>query len=477
MKQTFIARAGAWATLLVTTATSALAQTNPAPVATPWKPAWLTEASITFREGYDNNLFGSGLRPMYYPGSFTGPYAGSVLAEKDHGSFFEMYSPKVAFDLAKLVDQESALKAFALSYAPEFYTYNSAPSESYIAHRIGSTIATKCDNISFQLDESFVYIDGDKYGPTYPGKYYSAYGYAPARERREQWQDRTTVAVTYDQPQWFLRTTASLLDYNLKTDQMAVPTANAAYMNFVDRYDVNGGADVGYKVMTNFAFTLGYRAGHQYQQKLPVAVDPFGQTSSSDYQRLLFGFEGTPTDWLKVKLQAGPDFRNYGAKAPVRDSNPVCFYGEGSLTAAASKDDSFAFGYRHGRWVGSTGMLPADENIYDLVYKHQFDNQWSAKLGGRVQSSDYSCGEAWSAGNHNPETALTYYRNDWLFTYSAGIQYDITASLSVDVAYAICQGRNAQDLADLAKMPGSQLPASKRQYDDQTISMGAKYKF
>lgn len=492
MNRRFAQNASAWATILFASLATAAQTNQPAclqandaanpakPVAGKSlfvKPAWLTELSIGFREGYDNNVFASGVDPKYYPGTYKGPFPGSVLAEKNHGSFFETLSPKVAIDLAKLLGDDSVVKALAFSYAPDFVFYNSAPSESYIAHRLASTIAAKCDDFSFQLDEGFTYIDGDKYGPTYPGKYYSVPGHGFLRERREQWQDRTTASLTYDQEYWFLRPTASLLDYDLKTEQLNVPTKNAGYLNYVDRYDVNGGADAGYKVTKDFAVTLGYRAGYQYQQKLPLAVDPYRQSGSSDYQRLLFGFEGKPLSWLQVKFQAGPDYREYNANAPVRDRNPVTFYGEGSLTAKASPDDMILFNYRQWRWVSSTGILPTFESSYDLNYKHQFADRWSTKVGFRAQSCDYSCGESWSGAHPDPATALTYYKNDWLFVYSAGVQYDVTANLSLDIAYVANLGRNEQDRGDLAKMSGTQLPALKRQFDDQIVSMGAKFKF
>ena len=87
-----------------------------------------------------------------------------------------------------------------------------------------------------------------------------------------------------------------------------------------------------------------------------------------------------------------------------------------------------------------------------------------------------SCGENWS-GATPPANPLTNYKNQWDYTFSAGVQYDITKSLSLDLAYSAILGRNAQDRADLALASGSQLPALKRQFDDQTVSMGAKYKF
>jgi opacity protein-like surface antigen len=483
----------ATAGLFVSLTTAAWAQTNQpaslpaggavlrtethAPILLPPKSKWLTELSLGFREGFDNKVYASGVDWKYYPSSYQGPYPGSVTAEKNRGSFFETISPRVAVDPAKLLGDDSIWKQLAFSYAPDFVFYNDAPSESYSAHRLASTIAAKCDNVSYLLDEGCTYIDGDKFGPTYPGKYYSVPGQGILRERRKQWQDRTAASLTYDQESWFLRPTFSLLDYDLKTDQLNVPAKDAGYLNYVDRYDVNGGADVGYQVMKDFAVTMGYRAGYQYQQKLPLAVDPYGQSASSDYQRLLLGIEGKPLNWLTVKFQAGPDFRDYNAAAPVRDRNPVTFYGEGSLTAKASVDDTISFNYRQWRWVSSTGCSPDNESSYDLGYKHRFADQWSGKLGVRAQSADYSCGESWTSGNHNPVAALPYYKNDWLYVFSAGVQYDVTANLSLDIAYAASLGRNAQDAADLAKMSGNQLPALKRQFDDQVVSLGAKFKF
>ena len=100
-------------------------------------------------------------------------------------------------------------------------------------------------------------------------------------------------------------------------------TTYSGYQNYVDRYDLNGGGDIGYKVVTNLAFTLGYRIGEQHQDTLSKSIDKYGQTSSSDYQRLLVGFEGKPFNWLAAKFQAGPDFRQYSDAAPVRNESPV----------------------------------------------------------------------------------------------------------------------------------------------------------
>ena len=43
------------------------------------KPAWLTDCSVTVKEGYDNNVFLSGVETKNLPPAYTVP-AGSVAA-------------------------------------------------------------------------------------------------------------------------------------------------------------------------------------------------------------------------------------------------------------------------------------------------------------------------------------------------------------------------------------------------------------
>ncbi len=82
----------------------------------------------------------------------------------------------------------------------------------------------------------FTYIDGSATGPTYPGGQYSAFGIGAPRERRAQFQDRGAISLRCDFGPFFIRPTASLLYYDLQTALVNTP----GYLNFPDRYDVNG---------------------------------------------------------------------------------------------------------------------------------------------------------------------------------------------------------------------------------------------
>jgi len=429
----------------------------------PQKPAWLTELSVGVKESYDDNVFLAGCPSQYFP-AYTLP-AGSVAAVKNVRSFVTTISPKIGFDFVSLLGGPGALQTLTLSYAPDFAFYHEASSENYSNHRFGTAAKAKMGDFSFQLDNTFNYVNGNNLAPVYPGNFRSAYGYAPSRERRDQIQDRSTITFRYDQEKWFLRPTASLLYYELYTQRLAGYTG---YQNYVDRYDVNGGGDLGYKLNKNLAVTVGYRYGAQYQQKLSAAIDPYNQSSSSIYQRTLLGLEGKLFDWLEFKIQAGPDFRRYGNTAPVRDQSPTTYYGDAGLTATFSKQDTVTFNYRQWRWVSGTGAVPTFEGNYDLIYRHKFNNKLSGNLGLRLQDADYVCGLSYIPATHTPTTAGTNLRHDMQYTVSAGVQYAFTANLSADLSYTYDIGAN--------DMEGITNP-NAREYKHQLISLGLQAKF
>ena len=327
------------------------------------KPAWLTEASATVREGYDNNVFMSGVDPKYYP-AYTVP-SGSVAAVENHSSWITTISPKVGFNFAPLLGEQGPFELLSLTYAPDFVMYHDAPSENYDAHRFITAMKGKADHLSFSLDNTASYIDGSDKGPLYPGGLLDAWATVWAAQRREQLQDRAKLAVQYDWEKCFARATASLLYYGFMTDLKELE----GYQNYPNRSDLNGGADFGYKVAPETALTVGFREGHQYQQSL--AFSPY--SSSSDYQRALVGAEGKPLQWLTMNLQAGPDFRSYQGDTathitPVSNLHPVTYYAEASLTAQASPLDSFALKYKQFQWVSICGKIPYFDSTYDLSY-------------------------------------------------------------------------------------------------------------
>ena len=318
----------------------------------------------------------------------------------------------------------------------------------------------KAGAFSVSLENGFNYVDGSNLGPTYPqGRSGLATG-AP-RERREQFQDRGKVAFQFDQEKWFVRPTASVLFYDLMTEFKTT----AGYDNYTDRNDVNGGADFGYKLQPNLAATLGYRYGHQYQQQLPLEIDPSQLSSSSEYHRVLLGLEGKPWNWLTVGLQGGPDFRHYEPDSathvtPVSDHDPVKYYGEASITAEASPSDAITFKYRQWQWVSSTGKIPCFDSSFDLSYRHKFSTALAAEVGGKFLSLDYTSGNVAASQ-----------RDDRQYSLYAGLTYAFSAKLTASLAYNFDLGRNAQD-----ELPSTVNP-QRSDYDHHLFALGLQYKF
>lgn len=446
-KRSIIAQTTSASTLVLLALAAQAGDTSTAPVISSWqKPDWLTDLSFGVKESYDDNIFLSGVAPR--SGYTVQP--GSAAALKNVGSWVTTFSPKIGVNLAPLLGTTNAVRTLSLGYAPDFAIYHDAASESYDAHRFIGAVKGGADAFTFGVDDAFTYIDGNKYGPTYPGTLISAFGICAPRERREQIQDRASVVAQYNAGDWFVRPTASLLDYDLMTH--LVPNGlNLGYMNYVSRYDVNGGADAGYKVTPDMAFTLGYRYGHQYQGLIPED----SMESGSDYQRVLLGVEGKPWKWLDVKIQGGPDFRNYDAAAAVNDKNRVTYYGEAVLAATVSTKDTVTFKYKGWQWVSSIGDVPYFDSAYDLSYHHKVTDKLGLDLGAKLLTANYDMGNVIA-------------RDDWQYSVSAGLGYAFNSHASVNLAYALNLGRSAQDAAN-------NLP--ENQYDDQQVSLAAAYKF
>lgn len=409
------------------------------PSASVWnKPVWMTGLSLELKEGYDDNLLG---------------VSGDGMPKRH--SWVTTVTPGIGLDLAPLINNRRALQVLSLNYEPAFATYSQASEENNIAHRIANKIKAKSENFSFSLDNSFLYIDGSSIAPIYPApdNARSCYAHALPRERRNQFQDRTKIELKLDWDEFFVRPTGSLQYWDMLTVQRAI----SGYQNWVDRYEINGGADFGRRVSSQWTVFLGYRYGHQYQDK----VINSHYSSTNDYHRTLIGVEGKLFDRLTFSLLGGPDFRRYGDDAPVNNQHQINFYGESSLTGDISKQDTVMFKYKGSRWISSTGQVPTFDSSFDLGYRHRFDTALSWNLNCQVKNADYT------VGNLNSGSAPSL-RNDWLYTFSTGLSHDFNAHIGIHISLAANLGRNEQD-----GIPN----AGYRQFDEYLTTIGIVSKF
>ncbi len=421
------------------------------------KPAWLTDLSAGVRESYDDNVL---------------LVSGNGLPEQD--SWVTTVLAKVGFDFAPLLGTGGPVHTLTLAYAPEINIYHNAPQETYFANRVGNSAKVSEGDFSFSLDNGFLYNDGNRTAPIYaesqaPGgntndRFRNFFAQAAPRERRNQIQDRGTVALQYRFGDFFLRPTASTIYYGMNT---VFHNASAApyigYQNWPDRYDANGGVDAGWQLTPSLAVLAGYRYGHQFQEQFPLAISADRHYSSSDYQRALLGMEGKPWSWLDLKLSAGPDFRYYNSMAPVNDRHDVFPYAEASATAAITKNQALTFYTKEWEWVASTGLVPYYDSIYTVSYHWQATRNWGFDAGCKVLCAQFS------SGNDFAGTAPSL-RNDVEYIAAIGVTYNFTSIWSANVNYNHAIGRNLDNLA-------AQYAPSYRNFDENLVSVAVQYKF
>ena len=394
------------------------------------KPDWLSEASINLKEGYDSNVY------LVDHGSNTGV-----------SSWFTSVTPKVALNMIPFLGLnkgDETVKTFSLSYAPEIVQYYDAPREDNTAHRFALKAAGKIDNFSYGLDEAFTYVDGDSQSWTnVPGGQVGTPALIASRERRDQFQDRIKGFVRYDKGDWFLRPTSSFQWWDLHTAQGDTTTG---YINYVDRYDVCGGIDVGYKPTKTYDLYLGYRYGRQFQ-----GVENSGFRASNDYQRLLVGIEGKPVKWLTLDLQAGPDFRSYDMpNAPMNQNLPktIPFY-DASATVDMTADDALLLRAKRFGWVSQLGITAYTDQTYCVTYRRKITDKLSGTLGFQALDSDF----AYLAG-----------RDDWEYSYMTGLQYVLDPHWSFGADYSFNRGENGYNQINVS-----------REFQEHLLTMNVKW--
>ena len=429
--------------LILVTGFSTLATERPVDFS---KPAWLTECSLGLKESYDNNVFLSGVN---HPPAYTVP-AGSVAALKDAASWITTVSPKIGVNFASLWGATNGQPQLALTYAPDFVLYHDQTSESYNAHRLLTTAKAGNDFATVNAENQFTYVDGNDSGPLYPGNFYSGFGTIFDRARREQVLETGSCSLQLNYGNMFFRAAAAWI-YN---DMMTRLDTTAGYQNYADRADVNGGADLGYKLTDDFAATLGYRYGQQYQQQYSFST----YCSDNRYQRVLIGFEGKPWSWLTLKFTGGPDFRNYAQTAPVNHSHLTEYYGEGQATATFSERDSVTFKYKYWQWLAGTGKVPYTDSAYELNYHRKLTDALGLDIGGKMLSWDF-----------DDVRATVCRRCDQQYSATIGFTYTLSSHVTVNASWTLDFGRNAEE--------NPNFDPQTREFDRQLVSIGTQIKF
>jgi hypothetical protein len=423
------------------------------------KPAWLSELTFAVKETYDDNVLGV-----------------SGIGMPVQTSWVNDVSARIGINFVPLLDDKD-ITAFSLTYNPEAYTYADDSNENYIAHRVIGVLKGKADGATYSFDDAFLYNDGNKVAPTYAlnqlagaaanqnDKFRNNFAHSLARERRNQIQDRYNAWVKINDGNFFIRPISSLTYYDLNTELFNTSVAPyKGYQDYVSRYDVNAGADLGFDLTPAIAVFVGYRDGYQHQDQFALAINSDQHFSSNRYQRALLGLEGKLTPWLTAKLSGGPDFRDFNASTPISDRNTTRFYGEASLVAALPNDQSLNFAYKQWVFVASTGLVPYTDTSVTLAYHWNVTKQFGLDVAAKYLEANYTMGNdiAGSAPSR---------RDDVDEGASAGVTFAVTKQFILSLAYNYDKGLN-----NLDGLPATLFPAY-RDFTHGVTTLGATYKF
>ncbi len=387
----------------------------------PWQPS----ASLTFKQGFDDNVYLESIGPRANRGSILTtilPSAGIA------------YRPDDTF-------------SGSLFYVPEVNLYHSEPGENFTTHRTLASLSGHVEDTKWEIANNFAAVDGSPTGAIYPttdgGA--TAGGGPQAMLRRDMFVERGLTRLTQSFGDFFARPTLSgfLYDYRIRKDR------TPGYQNLVDRNELAAGSDIGYSIGNNTAVVTGYRYGFQNQAQLFPDRNPAHYDST--FHRALVGVEGSPSEWAQLNLSLGPEFRTYnGILNPGTDKHQNFIYADACMTFLPTKWDTATLTAKRFQQPGFAGCGAYTDTTYEGSWKHRFGDRFALSIGARA---------------YNLHFLHPTMRNDWIYTACGSVSYAFAKSWSAEGAYS----------HDIAESWFPNTPA--REYTRTVVSLGLKYVF
>lgn len=407
------------------------------------------KADLTLKETYDDNVYILDTPPN----PALTPPAGYTIREPELGSFVTSITPNLL-----LTYKPCAEFTATVSYAPEFTWYASAHSEDYVAHRAAINFSGKMNEVSYEWLNSAVWIDGSDMGlmTMRPGDI-GAVGGIPLRDRRDAAIYRDSFKLTIPVGKWFFRPVFTSYVHDFQTRQIANNSTEFVYSNYIDRWDVSGGLDIGYEVFDKTKLVAGYRYGHQNQGSVPNSAGVITESPYiNNYQRFLLGAEGTPAPWVKLAVLAGPETRDWQRATPAGfDRGETLWYVDAQVTLLPTKQDTITFKMTRYEQPAFTSQSVYEDIKYDLVWRHKFSDKFTVGAGMTLYIGDWQ------------DPVL---RDDWIYTPSLMASYAFSPNLTVDASWSYDNAVN-----QVTSTPTNY--ANGREYTRNLVAASLKYTF
>ncbi len=373
------------------------------------------KADVALKETYDSNVY----LQDEEPNRAVVPQAVSPFVE----SFVTSFTPRLSLD-CRPADAFHA----TLSYAPEVVFFHSASSEDHVAHRGTLNLGGQIEKVRWDFPNTLnivqgsregLYFGGDPLAPPPTGGNAPAIGGVPIRDRRAQLVYRCAPRVTVPLGRWFVRPALSGYLHDFQTEQKDTTiAANRGYENYVDRRELNAGADLGMDVGRGTRAFVGYRYGQEIEGDLvgsPYHYD-------TEYHRPTFGLEGQPFRWVKANLSVGPDIHHtIHNPAPGFEPNYTTVWADAVLTLLPTTNDTLTLTWKQNTQPAFASTSVYDDIVYDFAGRHVFNPHWSVGAAFRIYIGD------WFAPVD---------RTDWIYTPSVTVGYVHDRHWAADLGYS-----------------------------------------
>jgi hypothetical protein len=407
---------------------------SPSTVTAPSASPWSVATSAGIKTGYDDNV---------------------LLQDFGDQANRESWFNTLGARISATYQSSPSFKAL-ISYAPDFTIYEGEPRENHTTHRGMLNLSGGGGDLTWEMLNSVTRIDGDNLGPTYtlnggtlPAEI-PVIGAMAVRDRRDAAIYRNSFKLAKTCGRMFVRPVASFYHHNFMTEQHRRDGSEPGFLgyeNYVDRREISGGMDMGYEAWNQTWLVAGVRVGHQKQYQLLGQSSPF----SNDYHRILAGIEGSPVEWLKLNVLAGPDFRDYDNTTPAgfdADQNYVFFDATASITP--TKVDTITLGAKRFMQTAFVGISLYEDIVYEATWCRQLAQRFALTSGFKAYHADW-----------RPPVI----RDEWMFTPSLSLGYTHSPELSAELAYSY-------------DWTYSQIPnTTAREFTRHLVSVGLKYAF
>lgn len=272
-----------------------------------------------------------------------------------------------------------------LSYEPDYRFFHSEPTESYLRHIGLLDIRWTQGPWSLVTQAKVAYTDGTTESVIWaPPDFIPSLGGYEVRDRRRNFKYQQRLSLRYDLDRWFLRGVYEGRVWDFMIEQKPIPF----YQNFVDRNDLNAGADFGGKSGKTTEWFLGYRIGHQDQ-----ALNPFAAPLSyaNTYHRVLLGVKTRAGKWLTLTGEAGPSLHEFDPAMiwPGQSDLETLLYFRTSATVTIGPDTTVTLGAREDLLPASVGRSAYHNIEYKGGIEHRFGEALRAGFTFTVEEYDF----------------------------------------------------------------------------------------